>query len=82
MYQLANKINWPIFDDAFKKHYSETMGKPAKPIRLMVSLLILKYVRKLSGENLVEHDLKIYTFNTLAESNIFSQTFPVFQQNW
>jgi IS5 family transposase len=30
------------------------MGKPAKPISLMVSLLILKYVRNLSDENLVE----------------------------
>ena len=54
LYLLANKINWPLFDDAFKKHYSEKMGKPAKPIRLMVSLLILKYVRNLSDESLVE----------------------------
>ena len=23
LYQLANKINWPFFDDAFKKHLSE-----------------------------------------------------------
>jgi transposase, IS5 family len=54
LYQLANKINWPFFEDSFKKHYSEKMGKPAKPIRLMVSLLILKYVRNISDENLVE----------------------------
>ena len=55
LYLLANSINWSIFDNAFKKHYSEKMGKPAKPIRLMVSLLILKYVRNLSDENIVEH---------------------------
>jgi len=55
LYQLSNKINWPLFEDAFKKHYSEKMGKPAKPIRLMVSLLILKYVRNLSDENLAEN---------------------------
>ncbi len=54
LYQLANKINWPFFDDAFKKHNNEKMGKPAKPFRLMVSLLILKYVRNLSDENLIE----------------------------
>jgi len=54
LYLLANKINWPFFDNAFKVHYSEKMGKPAKPIRLMVSLLILKYVRNLSDENLVD----------------------------
>jgi len=54
LYLLGSKINWPLFDNAFKKHYSETMGKPAKPIRLMVSLLILKHLRNLSDENLVE----------------------------
>jgi transposase, IS5 family len=54
LYLLANKINWSLFDNEFKKHYSETMGKPAKPIRLMVSLLMLKYVRNLSDESLVE----------------------------
>lgn len=54
LYLLAHKINWGVFEDAFKVHYSEKMGKPAKPIRLMVALLILKYVRNLSDENLVE----------------------------
>jgi hypothetical protein len=54
LYLLANKINWTVFEDNFKKHYSEKMGKPAKPIRLMVSLLILKHVRNQSDENLVE----------------------------
>ena len=55
LYLLAGKINWPVFDEAFKKYYSEKMGAPAKPIRLMVSLLILKYVRNLSDESVVEH---------------------------
>ena len=38
LYQLSHKIDWALFE----------------PIRLMVSLLILKYVRNLSDENLVE----------------------------
>lgn len=54
LYLLANLINWSLFEDRFKKYYSEKMGKPAKPIRLMVALLILKQVRNLSDENLVE----------------------------
>lgn len=54
LYLLGKHINWKLFDDAFRKHYSDTMGKPAKPIRLMVSLLILKHLRNLSDENLVE----------------------------
>ena len=52
---LADKIEWQRFEDSFSKHYSQRMGKPAKPIRLMVSLLILKQVRNLSDENIVEH---------------------------
>lgn len=54
LYLLAHKIRWAVFEDAFKIYYSETMGAPAKPIRLMVALLILKHVRNLSDENLVE----------------------------
>ena len=33
LYLLANKIDWSVFDNAFKVYYSQTMGKPAKPIR-------------------------------------------------
>lgn len=55
LYRLADKINWNHFDDLFTPLYSEKMGAPAKPIRLMVSLLILKYVRNLSDESVVEH---------------------------
>ena len=53
LYLLSNAIDWSVFETAFSKHYSATMGKPAKPIRLMVSLLILKQLRNLSDENLV-----------------------------
>lgn len=53
LYFLANSIDWGFFETAFSKHYSATMGKPSKPIRLMVSLLILKQLRNLSDENLV-----------------------------
>lgn len=54
LYLLSNSINWSLFEEAFKEHYSEKMGAPSKPIRLMVSLLILKHIRNLSDENLVE----------------------------
>lgn len=54
LFQLAKAIKWQVFEDAFSKHYSPTQGKPAKPIRLMVSLLILKQLRNLSDESIVE----------------------------
>lgn len=53
LYILANTINWEIFEEAFSKLYSEE-GRPAKPIRLMVSLLILKHLRNISDESVVE----------------------------
>jgi IS5 family transposase len=49
LYILANEIQWRRFEDAFSKCYSADMGASAKPIRLMVSLLILKQLRNLSG---------------------------------
>ena len=54
LYILAKQVRWQDFEDAFAKHYSLTMGATAKPIRLMVSLLILKQVRNLSDETVVE----------------------------
>lgn len=54
LYILANQIHWEMFDNAFSKHYSTTMGAPAKSIRLMVGLLILKQIRNLSDETVVE----------------------------
>ncbi len=53
LYILANQINWDIFEEAFAKLYSDE-GRPAKPIRLMVSLLILKHIRNISDESVVE----------------------------
>ena len=49
---LADTIDWDIFEEAFAKHYSED-GRPAKPIHLMVGLLILKQLENLSDENIV-----------------------------
>lgn len=54
LYILANRVDWKRFEDAFKIHYSENMGAPAKPIRLMVGLIILKHIRNISDESVVE----------------------------
>ena len=50
---LGNRICWNYFEDEFKDLYSD-IGKPALPIRLMVGLIILKYLENLSDENLVK----------------------------
>jgi hypothetical protein len=42
-----------VFDDAFEQHYSQDNGRPSKPIRLMVGLLLLKQLENLSDERVV-----------------------------
>ena len=49
---LANEINWKIFEDSFAKYYSKD-GRPAKPIRLMVGILLLKQLKNISDEEVV-----------------------------
>ena len=76
LFLLAHKINWSLFEESFKKHYSEKMGKPAKPIRLMVSLLILKHVRNLSDENLVEHWSENIYYQYFSGQQFFQPNIP------
>ena len=47
---LADTIQRERFAESFAKYYSKE-GKLAKPIRLMVGLLILKQLENLSDEN-------------------------------
>jgi IS5 family transposase len=54
LYLLANQIDWSVFEKAFEPLYSADRGRPGKPIRLMVGLLILKHIRNISDESVVE----------------------------
>ncbi|GHV13920.1 hypothetical protein FACS1894169_01880 [Bacteroidia bacterium] len=54
LYILANKVAWDMFETSFRPLYCQDNGTPAKPIRLMVGLLILKHVRNVSDESIVE----------------------------
>ena len=53
LFILARAIDWGVFEEAFGKLYSPTFGRPCKPVRLMVGLLILKQIRNLSDESVV-----------------------------
>src|SRR4051794_40903479 len=52
------------------------MGKPAKPIRVMVSLLILKHVRDQSDENLVEQWSENVYFQYFSGEQHFQPNIP------
>ena len=54
LYKLSDKIYWTTFDTAFSPLYCQDNGRPANPIRLMCGLLILKHIRNLSDESVVE----------------------------
>ena len=50
--QLADRLPWAEFEQAFGKYYSEA-GRPAKPVRLMVGLLLLKQMFNQGDEPVV-----------------------------
>ena len=50
---LAKKIPWTTFEKEFAPLYAD-FGRPAKPVRLMVGLLLLKQLENLSDERVVE----------------------------
>ena len=50
---LAQKLPWALFEKEYAHFYSP-VGRPAKPIRLMVGLLLLRQIENLSDERLVE----------------------------
>ncbi len=50
---LGRAIPWQEFDEAFAGLYHSEIGRPSKPIRLMVGLLLLKQLEGLSDEAVV-----------------------------
>jgi IS5 family transposase len=53
LYRLAKRINWQRFEEEFSKLYSPNQGRPTKPIRLMVGLIILRHYRNISDDQIV-----------------------------
>ena len=53
LYLLAGYINWEMFDKEFEEKFSKNRGAPAKPVRLIVGLLMLQHMFKLSDEKIV-----------------------------
>jgi len=51
---LADNFPWSKVESKFQKYYkNEKVGRPNKPIRLMVGLLLLKQLENISDENIV-----------------------------
>ncbi len=53
-YIFANQEKSQMFENAFSPLYCLDNGPPAKPIRLMIGLLIIKHLRNISDKSVVE----------------------------
>jgi IS5 family transposase len=76
LYILADKIDWKRFETAFASLFCEDNGRPAKPIRLMVGLLILKHLRNVSDESVVEQWAENIYYQYLCGQQQFVPGFP------
>lgn len=50
---LAGKIDWEALESKFGSLYATGVGRPGHPIRLMVGLQLLKFIRDVSDEEVV-----------------------------
>lgn len=75
LYRLANVIPWDVLEKEFAKHYSHT-GRKAHPIRLMVGLLIIKQLRNLSDESVVERWVENCYYQYFCGEAEFKWDFP------
>jgi IS5 family transposase len=73
--KLAERIPWDEIEDYFKDLYHYT-GRPAKPTRLMVSLLIMKQLYNLSDESVVERWVENPYFQFFSGEAVFQWEFP------
>lgn len=76
LYKLSHKINWHVFEKAFTPLYCSDNGRPAKPIRLMCGLLILKHLRNISDESVVEQWSENDYFQYFCGMHEFVPSFP------
>ena len=75
LFQLADQIPWIEFEKEYTDLYSHT-GRPAKPIRLMVSLLILKQLYNLGDETVIEQWIQNPYFQYLSGEKEFQWKAP------
>ncbi|MCI1648262.1 MAG: transposase, partial [Bacteroides sp.] len=76
LHKLSHKINWSVFEEALTALYCADNGRPAKPIRLMCGLLILKHLRDLSDESVVEQWSENAYFQYFCGMHEFVPSFP------
>jgi IS5 family transposase len=72
---LAKQIPWERFEQDFTPLYS-SVGRAAKPVRLMIGLLLLKQIENLSDEKIVEAWVRNPYYQAFCGIEIFQWNMP------
>ena len=75
--RLANAIDWEYFEKEFGKYYVENVGRPGKPIRILVGLHYLKNAYDESDESCVEMFLENPYWQYFCGFEYFQHKFPL-----
>jgi IS5 family transposase len=76
LYLLGGRIPWEVFEKEFKDLYGKT-GRPAKPVRLMTALLILKQLYDLSDESVIQAWVENPYYQHFSGMRTFQWKFPI-----
>ena len=77
LYRLADSIDWSFFESEFGPLYSDGMGRPAAPIRLLVGLHYLKHAYNESDESVVERFLENPYWQYFCGCEYFQHRMPI-----
>jgi len=77
LFRLANAIDWEYFEKEFGKFYVENVGRPGKPIRILVGLHYLKNAYDESDESCVERFLENPYWQYFCGFEHFQHEFPL-----
>lgn len=75
LYLLSDTIDWSSLESDLSQYYIN-FGRPAKPIRMMVSLLILKQLYNLSDESVVARWIENPYYQYFSGMEYFQWEFP------
>lgn len=77
LFRLSNAIDWEYFIGEFGPLYDENIGRPGKPIRLLVALHYLKHAYDESDESVVERFLENPYWQYFCGFEYFQHEFPL-----
>jgi len=76
LFRLAGQIEWAYFDKEFGTLYTEDVGRPGMPTRLMVGLHYLKHAFNESDESVVERWVENPYWQYFCGYEFFQHEFP------